>query len=196
MPSGGTIRSVGTANGLILRGLSREHVQAGKPVKALSGSNRGQVWIGWAGKLLRRAFGCAVFAEKSRRRGDCGALPFGVEFHDHRTVGAAGLRHGSSDHGFWMSGLRGLGTFGFRRLRSSEISVSLVPRRQVHWTRSPSNVSQRTRLTPRNLRNRSFRRPRPPGSRSPTTSIAPVRRRGPKTWSEDVVRRRGPKTGA
>lgn len=39
----------------------------------------------------------------------------------------------------------------------------------MHWTRGPSNVPRRTRLTPRNLRDRSLRRPKPPGSRSPDT---------------------------
>ena len=46
----------------------------------------------------------------------------------------------------------------------------------MHWTRGPSNVPRRTRLTPRNLRDRSLRRPKPPGSRSPTTSEFNIQR--------------------
>jgi len=41
---GGAIRSVG-----MVQGFARELIWAGKPIRASSGSNRGCVWIGWAG---------------------------------------------------------------------------------------------------------------------------------------------------
>ena len=60
----------------------------------------------------------------------------------------------------------------------------------MHWTRGPSNVPRRTLLTPRNRRDRSLWRPKPPGSRSPVTLKPVVRRLYPKDLCPKTAIRR------
>jgi len=59
-PSGHAVRSV-----KIVRGFARQQIWIGTPVEAANGSNRGYVWVGWAGKPVD--VGLRIYGDKVER---------------------------------------------------------------------------------------------------------------------------------